>query len=93
MPSSVSYPPAPSWSAVHTVTSPPHHESVCYAGARLVMPDRDAVTCHLGDGFDLVAAGLHHQGESKLLDAGERRDGEKLLPLGRIALVAIFDAP
>jgi hypothetical protein len=30
------------------------------------MPDRDAVTCHLGDGFDLVAAGLRREKDGGL---------------------------
>ena len=30
------------------------------------MPERDAVTCHLGDGFDLVAAGLRREKSGEL---------------------------
>src|SRR5215218_3176503 len=58
--------PARGWSVVRTMTSPPDHRPESCAPARSAMPDRDAVTCAMGDDFDLVAAGLRREKDGGL---------------------------
>src|SRR5215210_3213826 len=76
--SSVYCRPAPDWSVVRTATSPPHHGRGNCARGRPVMPDRDAVSCSMGDGFDLVAAGLRREKDGGLLADLMLRNGRIL---------------